>query len=267
MRNTGGTALVAPWGLVAGHGVNSFAMWIKLPLNALLVNFFNDIDILGIGRSYGLGDPHSPMFRATITTSDTLRLDSKWVNPPDLTLLAEWPLPDDLDDGKWHQLVIVKGPGIYQAYVDGAKLGTRVESDFIIFNLQFRPYFYIGQSLPVTGGIDGLRGHIDRFRLYSVALSDEQVAALYNQDVDGDGLYDRIEGATAYWQDLDGDGQHSLVTFRIGPNFEFIYTSEEETYLINPFRWDPPYADHDGDGVSSLDEQNIHETDPADPGS
>jgi len=72
-------------------------------------------------------------------------------------------------------------------------------------------------------------------------LTASDVEALYNQDIDRDGLYDRTEARHRLWQDR---------------NQNTLRDANESDYTLRPFQHDALDSDHDHDGITSHNEQN-----------
>ena len=187
------------------------------------------------------------------------------------TTVAYDPAVTPLDDGKWHHVVAVQEGKDRYLYVDNRLIlspqtpringfipgtvnlhtgapGGRVESRFHLGSAHgslSNQVLNDGTKLPETRLPDAL---IDRVRVYDNSLSATQVSALYHQDVDGDGLYDVTEIGSRQFNDVVEVGSHK---------------DQVPIYLMNPARKDPPGADHDADGLTSLEEQNLHRADPS----
>jgi len=140
----------------------------------------------------------------------------------------------------------VRNDNEYRIFIDGAQVGSPKNGGA---GLEFRPvgrYFVIGAKQQwKLNALATLDGFVDQIRVYDDNICATTVSALYNQDADYDGLFDRTEGPSRKWNDLDKDD---------------LLDDGEAFYILNPFRWDPDNADHDHDGVTSLDEQNVHQT-------
>jgi len=223
------------------------------------------MDLLGFGGAKAGASRFGaiPSFHAQITTAGKIRLSYDrylaW-NSTDSTedWFVEWPAPDSLDDGKWHQLAMTrktKSNGLfeYRVYLDGALIGVPKDGSVIPTILNSHRFFVMGsKSNSSFNGLATFKGLLDRVRIYDNDLSQVNIQALYNQDADLHGLYDRVEGRSLKWFDKNGND-----VLEIGETF----------FQANPFRWDPEFADHDQDGLGSLDEQNTIHTDPVNPDS
>lgn len=128
----------------------------------------------------------------------------------------------NLADGRWHHVAWRRSAGAHTVWVDGALLVTPVQA--AVADIAPGSDLSAGWSPCVgrDGGPQPFAGELDEIQLYSVALSDCQVALLAgaacSADLDGDG----VVGATdlghllAQWgacgderpctADLDGDG-------------------------------------------------------------
>jgi hypothetical protein len=173
------------------------------------------------------------------------------LNPPTTTVGGVM-LDRDLgtiDDGQYHHYVLIKSGSNTTLYIDGVKHGPVSHlSDSIPNNS------YTGISLgriygpsPDSIGFQPAnqavaRGRFDRLRTWSDNLTATEIDALYKEDIDRDGLWDITENRTALWRDT---------------NSNEIRTSNEVSYLVNPFLADPAGEDHDHDGIPSSDEQTL----------
>ncbi|MCP5538444.1 MAG: hypothetical protein H7A51_19700 [Akkermansiaceae bacterium] len=169
--------------------------------------------------------------------------------------LGVWSAPDKLDDGQWRHLALVRRSGLggtrYHLFINGQETGNdwggggntlaHTPSGYIRFGAA--NYFPNLQTYP---------GHLDRILLHGRALTDDEVQSLYRADIDRDGLWDITEHRSNLWRDLNADG---------------VRQASEYHRWLSPYHQDDPGADHDNDGVSSADEQNIHHTNPAHPDS
>jgi len=148
------------------------------------------------------------------------------------------------DDGKWHHMAIVRSNGQYSVYFDNQLVssGSFIESNIqftAVSGLVFGRYFtQVGSPAAST---TQMQGKFDRMRIYGKSLTAADVQSLYRQDIDTDGLWDITENGSLLWRDL---------------NSNEIRESNESTYYINPYYFDNANSDHDGDGRTSLDEQN-----------
>ncbi len=158
---------------------------------------------------------------------------------------------------QWHHFAFVKDGQTKQIYIDGMLfhegLGDPLPTDF--------EHFVIGGN-DVIG--NNMRGVIDDFAVWSIALTPDQIANLASQsatplsipapipnpdsDPDGDGLtnaeeFDRATNPQV--ADTDGDGLKDGVETNTG-----IYVDESDTGT------DPVRADTDGDGLLDSVENN-----------
>lgn len=221
------------------------------------------MDLLGFGGAKAGASRFGaiPSFHAQITTAGKIRLSYDrylaW-NSTDSTedWFVEWPAPDSLDDGKWHQLAMTrktKSNGLfeYRVYLDGDLIGVPKDGSVIPTILNSHRFFVMGsKSNSSFNGLATFEGLLDRVRIYDNDLTQVNIQALYNQDGDLHGLYDRVEGQTRRWRDENEDE---------------VFHNSEGYFTINPYLWDPPFADHDQDGLTSLLEQNLHETEAWNP--
>jgi len=192
------------------------------------------------------------------------------------TRMANLPIPHELDDGKWHHLMVGFGPGdpttvgAYRVWLDGTKrseasaaLGPRNKA---VIGTSTDPscFVYLGKSknapaisiiyprtVPLPEGGFGTQGRtldevllgasIDRMRIYRYHIaSAEQARDLYRQDADGDSLWDITEFRGYYWRDANGNRKRE--------------PGEADS---DPFHWNHPQVDHDNDGLATFDEQGL----------
>src|SRR5690606_4190098 len=99
--------------------------------------------------------------------------------------------------------------------------------------------FTFGQLYPGHFPTAISEGFIDRLRVNSRLMSQADILALYNQDIDYDGLTDIRESRTGVWRDANSNA---------------IQEPGETTYLSSPFVWQGSDHDTDGDGLSDADE-------------
>ena len=253
-----------PTSVLHGRNTVTFSQWLRLPPNAL-ASVTSRMDILGVGKAWP-GHLQTPLFTAYFTATGKIKLESQWINYPAVTQLGEWTVPPQLDDGRYHHLVLVKAADTYSIYVDSELLGAPIRSNNVSFQLDVAPYHYLGLRDPFSFGT-ALKGQLDRVRIYGSALSLTAITALYNQDIDRDQLFDRTEGQTLLWRDLDGNGQRGYLNYQVLPGGGATVHPEEGSFRIDPFHWDDPDSDHDHDGLTSLAEQNVTFTNPAHPDS
>ena len=196
-----------------------------------------------------------PNLHAYFTTDGKIRMSNyihglpAFVNGPPTEIeshFVEWDIQKKVDDGLWHQFAFIRNDRTHRIFIDGEQVGSPKNGGD---GLDFRPnarYFMIGsKQLWRLNAPQSLDAIVDRIRIYDDNITAETVSALYNQDADLDGLYDRTEGPSLKW--VDRNDNDSI-------------DSGESFYILNPFRADPNNADHDEDGIFSLDEQNIHNT-------
>lgn len=189
-------------------------------------------------------------------SSDNRLVISTWQSGLE-TILTSWSVPANLDDGQWHHIAVrfidQDGPtGRYHAWFDGGAFDPAQPSEHAggtfdyTLNSAPHPWCYLGRFmkfLPNGGlGHEVLGARIDRLRVYLKPLTATDVAGLYNQDIDRDGLFDRTEARSRFWRDLNQDK---------------IDQQSETTFPVDPFRWDAEDSDHDRDGLTSLQEQAL----------
>ncbi|MDA0768039.1 MAG: hypothetical protein O3A92_14615 [Verrucomicrobia bacterium] len=159
------------------------------------------------------------------------------------------------DDGHWHHFVIRRDNPNYRITIDGVEVLDE-NATWMLLNyhglsgqlvpsvetpMMFCRFIENRTALPGSN-VNQVSGAVDRVRLYEKVLTDTEVEELYHQDIDRDELWDITENRSLLWRDENGDG---------------LRTTDETEYTMNPFYWAPPHADHDGDGLASLYEQDI----------
>ena len=165
------------------------------------------------------------------------------------------------DDGNWHQYTIIRTAGKYTLYIDGEAIpGLNNQSipwlDIPLnkptpttptdYNYDWNTFGRMAPSLAQNQTL----GTFDRIRLWSRPLDVNESTALYREDIDNDGLWDVSENKTAIWTDTN-----------LNNNRE----AGEYGFISSPLLWENTVRDTDGDGLTDLAEQNVHETDIAHP--
>ena len=165
------------------------------------------------------------------------------------------------DDGNWHQYTIVRTAGKYTLYIDGEAIpGLNNQSipwlDIPLnkptpttptdYNYDWNSFGRMAPSLAHNQTL----GTFDRIRLWSRPLNVTESTALYREDIDKDGLWDVSENKTAIWTDADQDNNRE---------------DGEYGFISSPLLWENTVRDTDGDGLTDLAEQNVHQTDIAHP--
>lgn len=251
-----------PHSILQSRSTASFAFWIQLPKDQLSNLTGGKMELLGIGQGV-VGSPFPiPELHAYLTSDGKLKMESDWVNFGSTSQLTSWSLPANFDDGEWHHLVIIKNGASYSGYVDGALIGSTSSNNFT-FQFQYQPYFILGRRSTSGFTSAGLQGKIDRFRVYSKSLSSAEATALYEQDIDRDGLFDRNEGVTRLWRDDDSDAYRDYLNYTIDGSGSLVPSYDEISHIASPYLWDAADTDHDNDGLASAIEQNVG-TDMAD---
>ena len=88
-----------------------------------------------------------------------------------------------VNDGNWHYIAGVKDGSHYYIYVDGQLEGTMTDNH----QLDGSPYnFHIGHHGVWNRYFNGV---IDEVRIYEIALSTEEIQAIYNPFIATDGIY------------------------------------------------------------------------------
>jgi RHS repeat-associated protein len=208
----------------------------------------------------------------------------------------EIPASKKLDSGDWRCVVLVLQNGNFRIYVDGVLIGDPVASHLSAWTggpVSSPGYFSFGRH-PMVSTDTHFQGDMDRLKFYSRALSSDEIVALYQQDSDGDGLWDVTEAkardqqilatvSPLQWQsantDSDKDGLADLIEQSIGSDlinpdtdgdllpdgFEYDATCLDplvaETYVVGGETKEAKDGDPDNDGLTNLNEY-IHGTDP-----
>ncbi|PAW61251.1 MAG: hypothetical protein B9S37_06325, partial [Verrucomicrobiia bacterium Tous-C3TDCM] len=240
--------LAIPRGVFNGNSTFSVCYWLKCPKD-LLVGA-KQYSLLGIGHDT-IGSGGRPTLHWYIDTVDgTIKVETYRLNAQiQQTIVNIATAPEVLNDGNWHHICLSKSGSTYNTYIDGVKATTTFSSQTSITlnNLTSTAYCLIGRA-DLTTHSDELDQrfpvgtHLDRLRIYSSSLNATDALALYNQDIDNDGLYDRIEARHRLWQDKNNNNTRE---------------ANESFYICRPFHHDDIGTDHDNDGISSHDEQNI----------
>ncbi len=165
------------------------------------------------------------------------------------------------DDGKWHQYTIVRSGGKFTLLIDGVimpglndqavtwltiPLTKTTPTTVADYNYDWNTFGRMAPNLPQNQAL----GTFDRIRIWSRPLDSTEQQKLYHEDLDKDGLWDVSENNTEIWTDA---------------NRNDIREAGEYGFRSSPFIWENTVRDTDGDGLSDLDEQNIHHTDIAHP--
>ena len=177
-------------------------------------------------------------------------------NPP-LTLtegVVKTYAPGVINDDRWHHIVMIRVSGTTKLYVDNILEGSSTDPLFTVNNNNYsacsigRLYGYsadTGLTQPATNPFL-FKGKIDRLKVWKRGLTTSgttsEVAALYQQDIDNDGLWDITENNTKLWRDTNSNGIQEL---------------SELTYQNDPFHWQPLDHDTDGDGLTDIQEQSL----------
>ncbi len=225
----------------------TWAMWIRFPASAL-DNSNAKRTLFSLGKYLTASDnSRLPVLHAYFDgtgTTSTLNLETYWIgsNFP-RTSLASWPIPANLDDGNWHHLAVTFGSGLYELYFDGVRTNFTTSNPLTINLVQTgsTPYALVGRYInSPPPGYETLGASLDRLRVYQSRLPVASILALYNQDIDRDGLFDRIEQLGRMWRDTNGNCVREAI---------------ETYYPVNPFRWVANGTDTEGDGRTDHQEQ------------
>lgn len=164
--------------------------------------------------------------------------------------------PGFIDDGRWHHYALVIAGNNTRMYLDGVQIGP-VSGNLNGFSVPTNShttggYLMIGGTYAFQGPAkiqkNDLIGEIDGIMLNHGRLDSADPLVfrkIYRRDRDNDGLWDITETNTTKWTDHNGNA---------------IQEPGEYTFTADPSVWDPSATDHDTDGLTSLDEQNITET-------
>ncbi len=90
------------------------------------------------------------------------------------------PAPAVINDGSWHQLVAVFGSSATSIYVDGNHVGTTARVPFP--SPSFANFLIGGINDASYNPVNGFDGYIENVGVWSNALTDADVAALYRND-------------------------------------------------------------------------------------
>lgn len=227
----------------------SFCQWVRFGPGSL-TGITQDQTFLSVGRKnngIATADVHLVLNQNGHIVLENDSLSGVPRNP-----LQRWSIPGSLDDGNWHHIVFTSSGLSGQIHIDGVLLprttigntngGSSLLSKIPDNNIANQGFFQYGKRLPSgSGSLASPRMTLDRIRIYDRVLSQEEIQALYDQDIDGDGFVDRVEGQADFWTDTNGDG---------------IRDPDELSWIMDPFYRDLPDADHDGDGRTSWLELN-----------
>ncbi|BCU77293.1 LamG-like jellyroll fold domain-containing protein [Luteolibacter sp. LG18] len=145
------------------------------------------------------------------------------------------------DDGKWHHLAATyaaSGNG-QKVYIDGTLM---IEGNGLSYPVAYdaTTTFTFGRLYPAHTPSALPDAMLDRLRVHNRVLTATEVGDLYRQDTDGDGLWDLTEAGTVNWVDANSNG---------------VVDAGEYTYVSSPYLWQAASTDHDGDGLTDLQEQ------------
>lgn len=136
-----------------------------------------------------------------------------------MTFYGEVPATAYVDDGRWHHLAYVKNGNNNRLFIDGVKIKESNATNGTL-TATSAGYLCFGKNVPVAADQGHtFRGSMDRMRFYSRAITDAEVAELFNQDSDRDGYSDFLE---KFWTGV---------------------------YPMSPYLWQSPEVDTDGDGL------------------
>jgi len=258
-----GPAFLEPHGKLPGpplsSSTQSVCMWVRFEAGTLDSDPSNRALVSWI-QNYNATDQSSLPSVAALVAGNQIKFVSGRIQPvplTEITPLASLTIPAsiDLDDGEWHSLVLEiydgGSQGVYSAWIDTVSVGS-ASSNQVDFHMdqgsnsvvslgKFRKNYLAGYSRT-------LQATVDRLRFYNRRTTPAERSSLFNQDVDGDGLYDRTEIRKRFWKDENRDG---------------LKLNLETQFALNPLYFDPAESDHDSDGLTSLWEQAAPGLDPA----
>jgi hypothetical protein len=190
------------------------------------------------------------------------------------------PAVRELDDDKWHHVVISINSSSVRLIIDGVSSTAPTTVAYEMFktpttsgnpsNPAFKSGFYIGTLSSAysnaAGFTSNLNAALDQVIIYQRALSVAEANAIYNLDTDGDGVSNRAEFASGanpfvYETDLDNDGLANSGEFTAQTN-PLDYDSDDDllpdgwevTNTLNPrsaVRVDGTTGDPDLDGIQN----------------
>ena len=256
------------------HAKTSWALgiWIRLQKDQLDTQTA-DMELMGYGYRNLTGTVVAPLYKAYINLAGKLVVESRQLIGPVNNLQTtphgsvQWDRPDNIDDGRWHHLVLTRSGNSFGFLYDGAAYsqgGASTQSltaSTIVNYPGISRYLKIGATTGIfTQSSFSFQGKIDRIRLYSSPMAASTALNLYDQDADLDFFKDRIEGTFRHWNDKGGPNDTP----------DNLYDPLELVHFwdLNPLRYDPLDADHDKDGIISLFEsQTVSSTSMGDPDS
>lgn len=245
--------LAAPGSILSGLSSFSISMWVKIENNYVQSKPTNiHTTFVSFNGAYDAYPEFTLSIYKGVVGSPTQKITfSRYVGTSVVTdWYAEVPQTGWIDDGRWHHVTLVKNSNNYRLFLDGVKLkDTNVSTG----NWTSTATGYLCFGKPVPNGIasgNAMRGAMDRIRFYSRNLSDSEVAALYNQDSDYDGVSDVVENedpsrSPFYWQgDTDSDDDGLSDEWEIANGLD-----PNDATGVNGSDGDP-----DADGVSNFEE-------------
>ncbi len=227
----------------AGRQYFSTACWVQFPQAGWESVPAQGRTILAAGSDGTL----PPVWRLALFPNRVIKLTSWWIQPnyTEETRLAEWVLPASITPGTWHHIALNVGwsPARRELAINGTLLPDVADtSQQFGFSSSLQPdsYFRVGGTRPaLTGDFSGLV--VDRLRLFSSPLSGAEIADLFHEDIDRDGLWDITEAKTNLWRDANSDT---------------IASADEFGHIRSPFYWQTSTLDTDNDGATDLEEQD-----------
>ncbi|MGC9309303.1 MAG: LamG-like jellyroll fold domain-containing protein [Candidatus Nanoarchaeia archaeon] len=90
---------------------------------------------------------------------------------------------EDVDDGKWHYIVLVRADNELRLYIDGDEVGKQEEGITApVGNMQVRIGNLATKLQESDGGADFLfNGYIDEMMIFDRAFQDEEIEGMYNE--------------------------------------------------------------------------------------
>ncbi len=243
-----------PTSIIHGEDSHVVSYWLKLPENVFTTPGTGVRSLFSFGKgSIGLPSLHWYIDLQT----QKIKIDTHAIGP-DLgvakPIVSGWTIPQAWNDGKWHHIVMYKNQKDYKFYFDGVNLGTISSTNILASLNALNDFTLIGsRDLATATSFNANFGfwpgaRLDRLRVYKT-LTDAEVIELYQQDMDRDGIPDRIENTTSYWRDANGNGFQDL---------------GEKKFILDPYHRQPTTQDSDNDGLSDANELT-HGTDPGNP--